>query len=403
MAQLVTQQQRYTLEEWKTAGKYKHKTAEIDRAKAERLMAESQRLDFETREQSDTTLNDVNKKMDQRIVDIKYWKAELEQKLDGIYKEIDTLECYKTRVEKAIESVQEPLHIAETSLANRERRKEIDVVNDAVQKELQNEIQVEKAGLDTLKKLHEQVVEQLRLNRKAKYNVECDLKDKFNAMSIDEYVRDIDLTNPNIYLKNGAAKIEPHSFNEVQWETFSENNLQATEATRLKSSQLRNNVDTQLQKVANTVTKQIELTNRALERRIWEEKDAKAKLETQIKDVTKTIDDIEENIKNLERAIADKDAYLKLAHTRLDTRTNRPNIELVRDPAQYKLVQEVKEIEASVAALRARLAESHRKLKDLDRHRLILNKDLEVKINTIKIDEAENFNGIRKSLVINQF
>jgi len=62
MAQLVTQQQRYTLEEWKTAGKYKHKTAEIDRAKAERLMAESQRLDFETREQSDTTLNDVNKK-----------------------------------------------------------------------------------------------------------------------------------------------------------------------------------------------------------------------------------------------------------------------------------------------------------------------------------------------------
>jgi len=341
--------------------------------------------------------------MDQRIVDIKYWKAELEQKLDGIYKEIDTLECYKTRVEKAIESVQEPLHIAETSLANRERRKEIDVVNDAVQKELQNEIQVEKAGLDTLKKLHEQVVEQLRLNRKAKYNVECDLKDKFNAMSIDEYVRDIDLTNPNIYLKNGAAKIEPHSFNEVQWETFSENNLQATEATRLKSSQLRNNVDTQLQKVANTVTKQIELTNRALERRIWEEKDAKAKLETQIKDVTKTIDDIEENIKNLERAIADKDAYLKLAHTRLDTRTNRPNIELVRDPAQYKLVQEVKEIEASVAALRARLAESHRKLKDLDRHRLILNKDLEVKINTIKIDEAENFNGIRKSLVINQF
>jgi hypothetical protein len=43
----------------------------------------------------------------------------LEQKLDGIYKEIDTLECYKTRLEKAIESVQEPLHIAETSLANR--------------------------------------------------------------------------------------------------------------------------------------------------------------------------------------------------------------------------------------------------------------------------------------------
>lgn len=155
--------------------------------------------------------------------------------------------------------------------------------------------------------------------------------------------------------------------------------------------------------MANDIHKQIELTDRAIVRRIWEEKDAKAKLEDQVNDVTKLIDDLEENIKNVEKAILDKEAYLKLAHTRLDVRSLRQNIELVRDPAQYKLIKEVHEIEDSIRRLQERLNESHRKLKDLDRDKLILVRDIETKTNTIRIDEAENLNGIRKSLKINQF
>ncbi len=162
-------------------------------------------------------------------------------------------------------------------------------------------------------------------------------------------------------------------------------------------------VDSSLQQTANDIHKQIVNTDRAFERRILEEKNAKSKLETQVKDVTKLIDTMEENIKNIEKAILDKENYLKLANTRLDIRTNRPHIELVRDPAQYKLVQEVQEIEDSIRRLQQRLNESHKQLKDLDRNKLILIKDIEVKANTIRIDEAENFDGIRKSLKINQF
>ena len=161
--------------------------------------------------------------------------------------------------------------------------------------------------------------------------------------------------------------------------------------------------DSSLQQTANDMKKQIDLTDRAFERRILEEKDAKSKLENQIKDITKLIDNTEENIKNLEKAILDKENYLKLANTRLDIRTNRPNIELVRDPAQYKLIKEVEEIEDSVRRLKDRLNDSHRKLKELDRNKLVLNRDVEVKTNTIRIDEAENFQGVRKSLKINQF
>ncbi|RNA34799.1 Tektin-1 [Brachionus plicatilis] len=403
MAQVVTRPQRFTPEEWKIASKIKHKNAERDRAAAERLILESDRLDSETREQSDTTLEDVDKKIDQRLNDVKYWKNELESKLDGIFKEIDVLEAFKRRVEKAIEAVQEPLHIAQTCLANREKRYDIDLVHDNVQKELIKEVEIETGANALLIRLLEQVKEQLRLNRKARYNLENDIKNKFNAESIDSHVQNLTLTSPSLYLKNGAAKIEPNSYTEQQWENFSDVNIKSAEATRLNSVQLRNVVDSTLQQTANDMQKQIELTNRAIERRIWEEKDSKAKLEEQCKDVTKLIDTMEENIKNVEKAILDKENYLKLAHTRLDIRTNRPEIELVRDPAQYKMVKEVHEIEDSIRRLQERLNESHKKLKDLDRNKLLILKDIDVKTNTIRIDEAENFNGIRKSLKINQF
>jgi hypothetical protein len=199
------------------------------------------------------------------------------------------------------------------------------------------------------------------------------------------------------------VKKKKSSFIETQWENYSDDNIKNAEATRLNSAKLRNIVDANLQQVANDIDKQIENTNRAFQRRIWEEVDAKTKLEDQVRDVTKLIDNMEENIKNVEKAILDKENYLKLAHTRLDVRTNRPHIELVRDPAQYKLVKEVQEIEDSMRRLQERLNESHKKLKDLDRDKLVLMKDIEVKANTIRLDEAENFNGIRKSLKINQF
>jgi tektin-1 len=71
------------------------------------------------------------------------------------------------------------------------------------------EIEIENGAHSLLVRLLEQVVEQLRLNRKAKYNLESDLKKKFDAMQIDNHVKNLSLTSPSTYLKHGAAKIEP--------------------------------------------------------------------------------------------------------------------------------------------------------------------------------------------------
>lgn len=48
------------------------------------------------------------------------------------------------------------------------------------------------------------------------------------------------------------------------------------------------------------------------------------------------ITQMEKNIDALRKAIRDKENPMKVSQTRLDNRTYRPNVELCRDPVQYK-------------------------------------------------------------------
>lgn len=70
------------------------------------------------------------------------------------------------------------------------------------------------------------------------------------------------------------------------------------------------------------------------------------------------IADLEEEIRRLGDAIRDKINPLKLAQTRLENRTHRPNAELCRDSVQYGLADEVKQLEASKKALEEQLQQA---------------------------------------------
>ena len=60
--------------------------------------------------------------------------------------------------------------------------------------------------------------------------------------------------------------------------------------------------------------------------------------------VNADISGMEDNISALEKAISDKQGPYALAHSRLNIRSQRPNVELVHDPPQQRLIQEVGEI-----------------------------------------------------------
>ncbi|CAF3728072.1 unnamed protein product [Adineta steineri] len=163
MAKLVTRPQRFTPEEWKLASKVKHKNTERDRAATERLVLECDRLDGEGRGTVDRTLADVNKKLEQRLDHVKNWKGELEVKRTELAKEIDATETYLVRLEKSLQSLQDNLHIAQTTLANREKRYDIDLVHDDVQKDLIMEISAIQGAIALLTRTIEQTKEQLSI------------------------------------------------------------------------------------------------------------------------------------------------------------------------------------------------------------------------------------------------
>jgi len=60
------------------------------------------------------------------------------------------------------------------------------------------------------------------------------------------------------------------------------------------------------------------------------------------------ISDLEKSMRELEIAIEDKDAPLMVAESRMGIRQNRPNIELCRDPALFRLNEEATDIENNI-------------------------------------------------------
>lgn len=402
MAKLVKAPPKFAHSEWTYSNHANYNSAEKQRASSERLRAESDRLIDETEEMAKRTQRDVNKKFEQRIDDINFWKSELDRKLLDCKAEIDMLLSYQTRLENALEACKEPLAIVNRCLQFRENRVAIDLVHDDVEKNLLKEREVIEGVMALLQKTLEQTIEQIRIMRSKRYKLEKALNDKFMALNIDEDCRDCRDDNPNISFKPLAAKIEANSVTPVDWETFSNENILKAERDRKNAVDLRAVIDSILDTTANDMQKQVDDTNVAFDKRIRETQDAKSKLESHLGKVLGEMQEMEKNIQKLQKAIEDKMGPMKLSQTRLDARTGRPNVELCRDPVQYRLINEVAEIETNIQKLQATHAQAEADLKGLIRNQLNLEEDIDIKSKSLYIDEKECM-GLRKSINIKRY
>lgn len=398
MARLIELPPRFTHSEWTCSNLTKYTNANADRQNAERLIAESLRLEEETEKKAKKTQNDVNRKFDQRLKDLTFWRQELDEKLDGISKEIDNLKAFKNRVGKALEACNDPLEIAKQCLANRERRLGIDLVHDSVQKELLKEIEIINGVQSLLTRTEEQAKEQLRCNRKAQYRLNKDHRDKTIGIDIDKYCQKMKDHYSNLHFNSEATNIDPKlSVSLHEWQEFTNDIIQNAERERELSASLRSMIDSILQQTANDMKKQCEAVNFAFECRISETRDAKQKLEDNLNKISGQILEMDENIAKLKISINKKECPLKLSETRLDERTRRPNMELCRDPVQYRLIEESGELRRSIRELQKYLGQSQRSLKSLIQNQRELEDEIRIKSNTLFIDEVECM-GLRKSI-----
>ena len=77
-------------------------------------------------------------------------------------------------------------------------------------------------------------------------------------------------------------------------------------------------------------------------------------------------------------------------------------MELCRDPVQYRLINEVAELETNIERLQETHAQAEMELKGLIREQLNLEEDIDIKSKSVHIDDTQCM-GLRQSIKIKRY
>ncbi|XP_054462348.1 tektin-1-like isoform X2 [Anoplopoma fimbria] len=363
---------------------------EVMRNHSELFREECTRLMLETDKACKRMQNDDNKRLDQRVRDIQFLKEELELKLEEIIVEIDVLIALQSRVAKALEACKELLKVTLVCLEERMKRLPSERLHDEVDRELLKEREVIEGVASLLQSVAEQITEQIRLHRSAKYQLEKDLKEKFEAQCID----------------NSCALMTHHSINNLQrskhtehvlpslavtpkqWENISDINMVKAEQQQANSLSLRALVGSLLEQTAADIQKQVQTTTAAFQLNVREIKSAKSQMEDQLAKISSEYASQQRIGEDLQVAITEREQVLSLAQARLALRRRRPGKEQCHDPAQSQLLAEVQQLTTHINRLCGAAARSDEEQRALVRCQLELQESIEMKANSLYIDEV---------------
>lgn len=402
MANITNGPNTFTVQEWHDSNHAKLTRAEVQRASAKDLIAQTQQIICERQDQTDRGQRDVENKLNLRIDSVKFWHSELSRQLNTLNNETAELDAYKRRLQNAVAGCTQPLNAANGCLENRSNRVNIDLVHDDVQRELLTEVQVVNGVSAMLQRALEQVIEQIRLNRSAAYHLSADLKDKDTTLGVDNealgknnsnIMKDINSKLSEMCLarqQSNVPRIKSNWITPGDWQSYSEQGIAKAEEELQHSLRLRAAVDEILSASTEDLQKQKVATDNALRQRIEDVTLAKDNLEKEKSDVNDQINAICGQISETELAIASKNAPKSVAENRTKSRaTSRPApVELCRDAVQYRLHDELEDIMSSVLELNYQLENLNTQLKALKRAELDLSEDIDVKSKSLEIDNS---------------
>ncbi|CAJ0926700.1 unnamed protein product [Ranitomeya imitator] len=437
---------RYTPDDWHKSNLNNYRESESSRRSAERLRVDTSRLIQERDQKTRKVQTDTSKDLGERVNDIAFWKSEINHEIDQMIGETNALSEVKRRLERALAETEGPLQVAQECLYHREKRMSIDLVHDDVEKQLLQEVDSIKSCQERMRRHLDKTGAQLASNRAAQHELERDISDKQAAYRIDDKCQNLRNTSDGIGYYRGVERIDATIFFSPDyrqtdtlctqfdgavaklvcsfsiqcpcdsrvlkhpkllvgiesisvpdtWAKFSDDNILRSQSERVASAKLREDVESLLNATSNEMWNQFNLVNVSFTNRISDTADAKNKLQSHLAKTLQEIFQTEMTIDAIKKAIKDKMAPLKVAQTRLDERTRRPNVELCRDIAQLRLVQEVHEIDDTIQVLQQRLREAEDTLQMLVHTKANLEHDLSIKANSLFIDQ-EKCMGMRKS------
>ncbi|KAM3966093.1 tektin-1-like [Aphomia sociella] len=381
---------KFTIAEWKMSNDQRCRNTEDQQQLADRVLGECERVREETAERSDIMKATTDRRIEERIGDIEFNKKELQIQRREICIELEALGVYKTRLLDCLSSLQcNALSICRKCLMLRDGRIGIDLVVDEVEHALQQEITAILGGQSLLKRVLEQLNEQMRRLRSTRYLLDRDLQYKQAAIDFDKGSLSLKPTDLCLSVYEGYVNLDPANISAQEYNAYSADNIKLAAKEVTSARPIRMYVDTLLKQVIDDLWVAYNKCNHAFTERIKETKIAKGKLEDMHRETTQKIADMQNNILQLQKALSDKEGHVALAHTRLGRRAQRVGAELVRDPPGQALYYECEMLRHSTEQLQQMLHEATSSLRYLLQTQIQLEEDINVKMNTLKIDEVD--------------
>lgn len=390
---------RYTASEWVENSQSKYAESDANRKYSERLRNESMKTMREADEKISQGQKESGRRIGERLTDVTFWRNELSNEMEKITAATKKLFDTKSKIGKAIQDLEAPLHIAQECLYHRERRRDMEKVHDNVEKSLLVEIEgIRKAQID-LKNVFDRAAKQLQDCRAAQFVLEEDVGFKESTLGIDSVCHQLNNYSRGLNYYGGIEKYDPSISTQQSWSQASANRINKSQSERGKAEQVGNDIDTIVNAIASGVWDRWSNTNNALDRRSQELVAAKNKVQLHLYKIQNEIFDLEKHIQLIQKSIQDASKPLQVAQTRLEARSHRQGTELCRDFAQDRIVKEVFDIQDSVNTLHRRLLEDEAQHQQLLKTRATLEADLHKKVESLFIDK-EKCLGLRRSFPV---
>ncbi|GBP33535.1 Tektin-3 [Eumeta japonica] len=268
-------------------------------------------------------------------------------------------------------------------------------VHDTVEQSLLKEVTLLRSCQEKFRMMLEKVRQQASNCRAAQHELETDMRNKEYSLGIDTMCHQLNNFSKGLQFYAGIERYDPTVCDPERWSAANASTVQRSQNERARSNQILSDAENLINVSATEIWDQWSNTNSAFTRRIAETIEIKNKLQLHLHKVQQEIFDLEKSIELLNKAVEDKLQPMKVAHTRLQARTNRPSIEKCRDDAQNRLVKEVCDLREAIETLKKKLTTAEGTHQTLLGVRAGLEADLRNKTTTLFIDRDQCM-GIRR-------
>ncbi|KAF2369192.1 hypothetical protein FHG87_000066 [Trinorchestia longiramus] len=337
----------------------------------------------------------------QRTWDIHSIVRQLQHHLQQVEKEQEDSQRAREYGLVCCDRRQTPLETAVQCLAVRETRREGELVDDRLERCLNEEVSVLQRSRAALEKILQEALQSCRKLSQSSDALKKDLADKMQALEVDIATAQLTPHHSDVSFKPGPlnhSTLSHHLPSQVglsvpDWRQRSVLNMEMAAMIIREAQNTRSKLCAEAQRCDNEDCQSQRATDFALRRRNHETTVALKGLQWQKKELLSTADQTEQEIRNVEMELASTQLLLKTVHTRLEDRKARPNNELTVDAAHDQLVVEERQLRNTRENLREKLSDTKKSLHELQQRLRAVNHEIGLK--SVSLRSEQQMAGLR--------